>query len=82
MTERKYPTVPSNISFDLRSCSTSDKQFTGTFEENLRKIENLRFPEADKWTTALALDTVRSHDGSRDIPQLPVLVTAATPTVF
>ena len=81
-TEINYPTLATSTSFDLRTCTEYDKQFTGTFEDNLKKIENLKFPEADKWITALGLDNVISGDISRDIPKLPVLVTAATPRYF
>ena len=82
MTEINYPTLPSTVKFDLRNCTESDRQFSGTFEENLRKIENLKFPEADKWVKALGLDTLLSRNRSRAVPRLPVLVTAATPRYF
>ena len=53
-------------------------QFHGTFEQNLRKLKNLKFPDADEWIEKLRLDEKRP----RDVPSLPVLVTAASPSFF
>ena len=63
---------------DTRSCLEDEKQFTGTFQDNLIKLNNLRFPEADKWIDRLGLDNERT----RDIPSLPVLATAASSGFF
>ena len=71
-------TISSNEMFDLRQCSDSDKLFQGTFRQNLRKIQGLQFPEAEKWIKQLGLDKPRS----REIASFPVFVTAATSNYF
>ena len=52
--------------------------FRGTFDQNLRKLKNLKFPEAEKWIERLGLDKKRS----RVIPSFPVLVTGASSGFF
>ena len=63
---------------DTRSCLEEEKQFNGTFQDNLIKLNNLRFAEADKWIVTLGLDKKRA----REIPSLPVLATAASSGFF
>lgn len=71
-------TLSSAKEFDLRDCTENEKMFRGTFHQNVRKIQNLKFPEAAEWMQKLGLDKNRS----RPIAPFPVFVTAATSGYF
>ena len=72
--------VPINesVTMDTRSCLEEEKQFNGTFQDNLNKLNSLRFPEADEWIDRLGLNKERA----REVPSLPVLATAASSGFF
>ena len=72
----KYVTV-ANVSYDLKQCTETAKKFRGTFEQNLHKIENLQFPEAETWLLKL-----KHYITARDIASFPVLVTGASSRFF
>ena len=60
------------------TCLEEEKQFRGTFQENLIKLKHLSFPEADKWIDRLGLNKKRTQE----VPSLPVLATAASSGFF
>ena len=76
--EIKPVTLSSSKEFDLRSCTENEKLFRGTFHQNVRKIKNLKFPEADEWIEKLGLN----KNVSREVASFPVFVTAATSGYF
>ena len=60
------------------TCLEEEKQFRGTFQDNLIKLKHLQFPEADKWIDRLGLNKKRTGG----VPSLPVLATAASSGFF
>ena len=60
------------------ACLEMEKQFSGTFRDNLIKLNHLQFPEADKWIDRLGLNKKRTWE----VPALPVLATAASSGFF